>query len=229
MRILLTAERLAEPQDLAIFDRNPDMRRTVVLFEGDRNHFADLKGHAAFLLQDLKEYTKSKWLNLADRFSRPIAINVRCGNDFKAAKETADYFTKGGIKTPIGWFVTSLQTVRKIAGWEVPAVVVSDGTVEQLASLLSIPEVTFLRPGCAISDLLTLAQCKILIGSGGSSFSAWGAFLSGAPTITHPGQSLQWFKVRDGCGAYVGEFNPVDDPEPEFVKAVISRLGTVRV
>jgi len=50
----------------------------------------------------------------------------------------------------------------------------------------------------ALEDLLTLARAKVIIGSGGSSFTAWGAFLAQAHVITVQGQSLTWFNL-DGA------------------------------
>jgi hypothetical protein len=64
------------------------------------------------------------------------------------------------------------------------------------------------RPGCAASDLLVLSQTKVLLGSGGSSFSAWASFFGEIPTVTIPGQSLTWFKLQHKNGSFVGEFDP---------------------
>jgi len=97
--------------------------------------------------------------------------------------------------------------VRDIAGYSARAVVVSDGTEQDLAPLLELENVEFLRPGCAITDLLILARAKVLIASGGSSFSAWASFLGNMPTISYPGQSLEWFKLKSDDNHFVGEFN----------------------
>jgi hypothetical protein len=181
---------------------------TLVSFSGGGKLFLDLLKWRSEIREALRAEAQVKWQNLAEQFSTPLAINVRCGNDFRVANAVSDFHEKGGIKTPLSWFVESLNAVREVAGWSVPAVVVSDGTHQQLRELLELPGVRFARPGCAVSDLLTLASARFLIGSGGSSFSAWGAFLSGAPTISHPGQSLQWFRIGQGDGQFVREFDP---------------------
>jgi hypothetical protein len=69
-----------------------------------------------------------------------------------------------------------------------------------------------------------LSKAKILIASGGSSFSAWASFLGQMPTISHPGQSLSWFKINNRNGYYVGEFNPTSPPQPflEQIKSLIA-------
>jgi hypothetical protein len=109
--------------------------------------------------------------------------------------------------------------IRKVLGFPANAVVVTDGSEADLAELLSMPNVRMLRPGCAVSDLLVLARTKILIGSGGSSFSAWASFLGHMPTITVPGQSLSWFELTHANGSYVGEFDPTH-PSDVFVEQV---------
>jgi hypothetical protein len=115
--------------------------------------------------------------------------------------------------------VAALKAVREVVGFNAPALVVSDGTPGDLRQLLAIDGVSLVRPGCAISDLLTLAKARVLIGSGGSSFSAWASFLGGMPTISHPGQSLNWFRLAVDKGAYVGEFDPAA-PHPLFCEQV---------
>jgi hypothetical protein len=194
-------------------------------FEGDANHFADLVGQRTFLLERLRRDTRPRWTALAERMAAPIVINVRAGRDFRPAVSSSDYFTKGGVRTPNDWFVACLKSIRRLAGATVPAVVVSDGAETDLREILAEPAVRFARPGCAASDLLTLASARVLVGSGGSSFSAWGAFLSGAPVVTHPGQSLQWFKLGAAGDQFVGEFDPSTAANPDWEDAVRRALG----
>lgn len=223
-----TAPRVNEPRGTDLLDLPGGEKAVVVSFAGDGNFFQDLEGQREFVLGRLRAEARSKWVRLADDRAAPIGINVRCGNDFKQAQTYDDFLSKGTIKTPIAWFVSSLRALRDAAGRDVPAVVVSDGTREQLRELLDLPGVRFARPGCAISDLLILAQAKILIGSGGSSFSAWASYLSGAPTITHPGQSLQWFKVDKSGEQFVGEFDPSRPADPAWTRRVRAALGAGR-
>ena len=180
----------------------------------------------SFLLSELNLMTKKKWLDLVETFGViPIAINIRMGNDFKIAQTHEDFYTKGGIKTPLSWFIDSLNVIRATIGYPVSAYVISDGNAKNLAPILSLPNVTFVRPGCAISDLLILSKSKILIASGGSSFSAWGSFLGQMPTISHPGQSLSWFKINNIYNHYVGEFDP-KKPNSSFLEQCQNILGT---
>ena len=204
-----------EPDTFKLIQIEPPSKDVIIVFQGDKNHFNDLYGWENFILEELHTITKAKWLKLVDsRKDIPIAINVRLGNDFKKATSESDFYTKGAIKTPLEWFVKSLLLIRETVGFPAKAFVVSDGKEEDLQPLLSLENVTFVRPGCAISDLLVLSKAKILIASGGSSFSAWASFLGQMPTISHPGQSLSWFKINNRNEYYVGEFNPTSPAQP---------------
>jgi len=199
-------------------DQVKDKEDVILQFKLDEGYFETLHGFDQFLLQHLRSMTKKRWLKLADDVGDvPIAINVRCGNDFREAKTEQDYYTKGAIKSPLQWYMDSLTSVREAIGYAAKAIVVSDGTPEQLQGLLDMENVVFHRPGCAISDLLLLSRAQIFIASGGSSFSAWASFLGQMPTISHPGQSLTWFKAQNRHGYYVGEFSPAA-PDPLFLE-----------
>ena len=86
--------------------------------------------------------------------------------------------------------VVSLDWVGETVGYPAQALVESDGTKEELEPLLKLGNVEFVRPGCAISDLLILARSQVLMASGSSAFSAWASLLGQMPTSSHPGQSL---------------------------------------
>ena len=194
-------------------------RPRLVEFAGDRRHFLDLVGEEAWLLSSLREMTRDRWLSLAGTKEVPaIALNVRCAKDFPEARTVDMVHPRGPVRTPIGWFRAVLRQIRKTSGHDVPAVVVSDGSTEELEDLLREPRVSLLRPGCAISDLLVLSSARVLIASGGSSFGAWASFLGGMPTVTLPGQSYSWFKLPATPGQFVGTFD-LSAPDPEFLRS----------
>jgi hypothetical protein len=120
------------------------------------------------------------------------------------------------FRTPLQWFVDALALVRRAAGWTVPALLVSDGSAVDLAPILRLDRVELVRPGCALGDLWTLARSRVLLGSGGSSFSAWAAFLGGMPTVTMAGQSLEWFGLRGDGDRYLGELD-IEAPDERFL------------
>jgi hypothetical protein len=173
---------------------------------------------------ELEAITKPKWLSLAERNAGAvIGVNIRRGKDFKDATCADDYLHKGAIRTPLAWFCRSIIRVRNLIGSSAPAIVVSDGTERDLAPVLALPNISILRPGCAISDLHVLARTRVLIASGGSSFSAWASYLGQIPTLTIPGQSLAWFELRLTNGAYLGGFDP-DNPSPD-IERQLTELG----
>ncbi len=221
---LLTLARTPEPPMDELPPSSPGDR--LIVFSGDQAHFGDLQGSQTFLHERLRRIAKREWLDSAARYGEvPIGINVRRGKDFADANSQADYVTRGALRTPLDWYVAVLRKVRQIVGYPALAFVVSDGTSQDLASLLGLENVELVRSDSAISDLLILAKSRVLIGSGGSSFSAWAAFLSGAPSVTYPGQSLQWFKVAGKeSGQYVGEFDAEADPDADWQSQVQQAL-----
>jgi hypothetical protein len=179
--------------------------RSLIVFEGVARYFEPLNGYNAILRRELESVVRPEWLDVVSKTEVPaIGIHVRLG-DFAPARSETDFITRGGIRTPVEWFAGALQRIRSNAGNVVPAFVVSDGRAGELSELLSMPAVTWLRSGSAISDLLLLAKAKIIIASGGSTFSAWAAFLGEIPAVSIPGQSLTWFHLRHSNGRYVGE------------------------
>lgn len=205
---------IAEPADLGTV---PTQTSGTIVFRGSNDLITPVARYRSHLLGRLTEITRPRWRRLAESVGpATIGVNVRLARDFRPAESPEDYYLRVA-RTPLEWYVGALIFVRKILGEDLPAVVVSDGRVGELRPLLELPRVTFLRPGCAISDLLGLARTQILIGTGKSSFSAWASFLGGMPTVVHPGQSLEWFGYKSE--RYVGELDLVDPPAA-FVRDV---------
>ncbi len=221
---LVRLPELPEPDDLAApYTNSSD---GIVRFTGEGRMFGDLIGREATLRGALRELTRPRWLAIVDRPREvPIGIHVR-RSDFKRAASASDFVTKGLLQTPLGWFIETLRSVRAAMGSDVEAIVVSDGKPEELADLLAEPATRLFTPASPISDMLVLSRARVLIGSGGSSFSAWASYLGEMPAVTHPGQSLRWFKLAPQRGQYLGEFDPVNPPA-EFLDQVRT-LGTAR-
>jgi hypothetical protein len=194
-----------------------------VVFAGCKNNFLPFNRWHDYLLSELQLITKPKYLELADSCGEiPVALCVRCGNDFH--EPTLDNGRlKPRQKTPVSWFIQCLQLIRHAVGYPCKAVVVSDGSKEQLRELLALDNMHFVRPGAAISDLLVLSRAKVLLGSGSSSFAAWGCFLGQMPSISHPGQPFNDWGISPTRGQYIGEFDP-SDPSPQFMHEVRERL-----
>jgi hypothetical protein len=229
LRALLASARVEEPARIdEPYGGAGTGMRSIITFRGAGTLFECLNGRDQFLLRTLREITKPRWLEFADSVgSVPIGINVRLGNDFRVARSDEDYQVMGALKTPMTWFVDGLRWIRDTIGYAARALVVSDGTREQLKPLLDQGNVEFVRPGCAISDLLILVRSQVLLASGGSSFSAWASFLGQMPTISHPGQPMSWFRLLNRHGYHTGEFD-IALPNREFAEQVRAMLGDGR-
>jgi hypothetical protein len=195
----------------------------IVTFRGDGRHFQDLSGHQDYLLDQLSLAAKPRWRRAADRYPRlPIVLNVRRGKDFREASHRTDFLRAGGLRTPLDWFIHALEGLRRTLGRDLDAYVISDGTPADLEPLLRLAPIHHLNLGSAIADLLLLSRACVVIGSGGSSFSAWASFLSQSPALTITGQSLQWFRVASGQGPFVGEWDEGSSLGPFCEAAAVS-------
>lgn len=117
---------------------------------------------------------------------------------------------------PIENFCQRLQNVRQLAGACLPATVYSDGTNEELAPLLALPQVSPAPPNPDIVDLLQLSRSQVLIASRASTFSSWAGFLSDRVVLRDRKFDHQlcrptavnavWFEgsVADEAGAWPG-------------------------
>jgi hypothetical protein len=194
------------------------IKNYIRVFFGEGNQFKDINGRNPQLRGEFAEIIKPRWRKLAEaNRGFVIGVNVRRGKDFRDAASEEDFLRFGLLRTPLHWFIDSLRFVRSILGQHATALVVSDGTAQDLAELLREEPITLLRPGSAASDLYSLAGSRVLIGSGGSSFSAWASYFAQCPTITIGGQSLRWFALDHGASTFVGDFHP-DDPPSLFVE-----------
>lgn len=214
-----TVAKEPEPEIYEFSQRTEPAKDTIVVFEGPGDFFNKLNGWDQFLHEEIRIITRECWLKKVDKVKEvPIGINIRRAG-FKEPESEEDFFIKGSLKTPMRWFIKSLETIRKELGFRARAFVCSDAGEKELQDILNLKDVFLFRGGSAVSDLLLLSRAKVLIASGGSNFSAWASFLGQTPTIIHPGQSLGWFNLKNQKGYYAGCFDP-DSPPAEFMKQV---------
>ena len=195
-------------------------RQTLKVFAGERDRFLHLNGWHEFLGNELRAITKPRWIAAADK-TKDVAIgmHVRMGDFAEGQAEPENPHRR----VPHTWFADSLKAIRRVVGYPVRATIVSDGKESELRELLDQEQVTLARTGSAIGDLLLLANSKVLIGSAGSSFSAWAAFLGQMPSIAHPPKAYDWFNlVNDRY--YVGGADPDRLPEV-FIEQVRTIVG----
>jgi len=208
LKILQSAIRYPEPESLLGSPLPSGEAPSLITMQRDKDHFLPFAQERSLILNEFRKMSHPKWVRLADSLpSYPVALNIRRAKDFPDPQLPRDFHATGPIRTPLWWFIDTLNYIRAVFGYSVPAIVVSDGTRLDLAPVLSLENVSLLEPGCPISDLLVLSKAKLLVGSGGSSFSAWASYFGQSPTVTFPGQSLTWFKLQHTNGAYLGEFD----------------------
>ena len=213
--VLRRARVLPEPADLAVAPTSSD-DDALVEFRGIGSYFEPLNGWEDFLHRELRSVARPDRVRFADGVrGEPIGIHVRLG-DFVRAK-TPEELKRGNTSTPLDWYVRSLGLVREALGSAVPAYVFSDGTADQLRPLLALERVRLVRGDDPISGILALAQARILLGAGGSSFSSWAAFLGQMPAISMPGHPLNWH--RFSSRGWVGEFDPSAPPR-DFLEQI---------
>jgi hypothetical protein len=132
---------------------------------------------------------------LRENFRPGVAIHVRLG-DFGTSNPSANNLVNTRID--IHWYIGILQELRANLG-PLQAAVFSDGTDEELAPLLSLPDVRRVTFGSGIADIIALSRARILVASG-STFSLWASFLGQNPTVWFPGmhyQSVQTEPARE--------------------------------
>jgi hypothetical protein len=180
---LLVAERLDE--QAAAAQGGPDYGQLVVI-EGMTEGFSTLWPHRTLIGASFLASLKSAQPSCDLKSGSYTAIHVRRG-DFNRVLDV----TSRNRLTPIGWYTKQLGALRSGPGRPMATVVCSDGTDEELAELLSIPNVCRAASAGAAADLLTLSRASVILGSS-STFSAWGFFLGHGQLV-----------LPEGCNHYL--------------------------
>jgi hypothetical protein len=150
------------------------------------DYFADLKEYQPLIKQKLfSSIRPSVFEAILNRPTPEIGIHIRMG-DFRKLKPEDDFSKLGNVRTPLSWFIQVIDVIRKIAGYDVPVTIFSDGRDRELDELLKHNKVSRATAASALSDMLTLSRSKLLITSSGSTFSSWASYLGQCPTIWHP-------------------------------------------
>jgi len=189
LRVLAGATRVAaETADLEAVLRLP--QRRLVVFSNrmqlnEESHFGEIVGQAAAVRLALTRMTKPAYRPPVDSTAH-VAVHVRMG-DFNAPV-SIDALRQGSknSRIPIDWYVDVVKTLRARAGAGAVRVY-SDGSDDALAPLLQLPGTTRSPKQASITDLLAMAQARVVVSSG-SGFSMWGAYLGDVPRICFRGQ-----------------------------------------
>ena len=141
----------------------------VLKVSGLGNYFQDLnqKESAEYFNLIIKEHIKE--IIDSENFDNVVAVHVRLG-DYSSSQ-----------RTPIMWYRDMIKIVSDYNP-DLKFYVFSDGSDEELESIIELPHVERKFFGNALADILAISRCKLVLASD-STFSAWGAFLGNVPII----------------------------------------------
>jgi hypothetical protein len=136
-----------------------------------------------------------------------IAVHIRCG-DFRKLQAGEDFRQVGGARTPLEYFISTIQEIRRCCGTDLPVTVFTDGRLAEVQTVLDLPAVQIAVRNTPIFDLLLISRAQLIVVSASSTFGYWAGFLSDSPVLLHPDHihaSLrpEWLNARcfEGCAA----------------------------
>jgi len=142
------------------------------------DYFQSLKPFREEIRLELNSLILPKLLKDLEKYPSPvIGVHIRRG-DFKL----------GSTITPESFFISSIIAIRNITGKDLAVEVFTDAFPQEIAMLLSLPNVYLAKPKPDILDILLLSRSKICILSIGSTFSFWAGFLSDGILLRHPNE-----------------------------------------
>ena len=170
--LMYTLQRIPESRIAILTNRNIE-KDVLIVFKGLGNYFADLEGHKDLIRKELFHIIHDRHKEgLRYDFRNSISVHVRLA-DFKVSNST----------TPITWFCAIIRKLIDKMNKCMSINIFSDGSDSELSELLSMPNARRMAFGSSISDMLALSSAQVLVGSGSSSFNAWGAYLGDTPLI----------------------------------------------
>lgn len=171
------------------------LRKTNQLYLYDtvpswRDYFKGLRGNEEFVRSAFESILKPFYLDQLKKQSWPvIGVHIR-RSDFRELVPGESLGENCNVRTPIGYYLDVILTLRQMAGHTLPVTVFTDGRSEDIAEILALPDVVMAVPNPDIVDLILLSKSKCLVTSIGSTFSYWAAYLSEGHVITHPSHEI---------------------------------------
>lgn len=187
----------------------------VIEYDYFKMGFDELKPYQRYIKSNLNNILSSKSRSYAeDDFQKAVNVHIRLG-DFSANPEK---LANGANNTriSISWYKQIIIKIQQCVNSEIDFYVFSDGTDEELAEVLSLPNVKKKFYGNSIADIYALSQSPMMIASG-SSFSLWARFLGQNSSISFPGQIKDHVLV-EGNNQFEIELNEKDNIPDEIKK-----------
>jgi hypothetical protein len=155
--------------------------------DNTEKYFSAIRGHGKLLHDNLLRITKPRYR--PNPAAAPfVAVHVRMG-DFTRLAQDGNPADQKNSRLPIEWYVSVVKRLNASTGGNLPIVVFSDGSDEEIALLLALDSVRRAPKQESVTDMLQIAQASLLVSSA-SGFSMWGAFLGQVPRICFPGTKV---------------------------------------
>lgn len=186
----------------------------------DLNSFTRLAGRHGEVAAGLRGMTQPGFLP-APAAQPFIGLHVRLG----------DYAVPGSVeprpdvhfRLQIVWYLAALRELRARLDEDVPAVLFSDGTDDELRELLQEKGVSRSPYQTAVTDLLALSGAGVMVASC-STFSLWGSFLGQVPALWHPGTRFRSAVTAAEPYLLEPEWSPGCPLPAPFIDAVRARF-----
>jgi hypothetical protein len=123
----------------------------------------------------------------------------------------------------MSWFAGVVASLQRALGPDTNVLVFSDGTDRQLRDLLALNGARRLSFGSSIADMVALSLAPVIVGTAGSTFGAWGAFLGKVPSVWPPGGLTKHLWLPEDQHAI--EADAGDVLPRSFIEVVRARLG----
>ena len=186
----------------------------IKVFSGMDNLFEPFKNDQNFVKTELLKIINPYHIKSAKEFnSNSIAIHIRMGDFTSPIDEKVLRNGAWNYRLPIKWYISLIEKIQKESN--LPIYIFSDAEDCELKEILVYDNCSRVCFGSAISDMLALSTCKVLISSA-STFSMWASFLGQMPTIWFPGQMRQTLLLENS--KFEGEIDYDDDLPNSIIK-----------
>ncbi len=189
----------------------------VKIFSGMEGLFGEFINEYEYIRNELFKIINPYHLYKPNKMNcNSIAVHIRMGDFISDDKE--DKLRSGfwNHRIPLKWYVNQIEKIRKIC--DLPIYIFSDGKESDLIEILKINNCSRVFFGSAISDMIALSNCRIIISSS-STFCMWSSFLGQVPTIYFPGQLKQRLLNKEDILEFELDYN---DNIPSIIKRIIS-------
>ena len=186
----------------------------IMVFSGMNDLFEPFKNDQIFVKSELLKIINPYHISRAKEFnSNSIAIHIRMGDFANPINEKVLRNGAWNYRLPIKWYISLIEKIQKESN--LPIYIFSDAEDCELKEILAYDNCNRAYFGSAISDMLALSTCKVLISSA-STFSMWASFLGQIPTIWFPGQMRQTLLLDNS--KFEGEVDYDDDLPSSIIK-----------